>query len=328
MWGDIMKSRFKRNLSGERGSITIFTGLSMLVILGMGAFATDLGIGYIRANEIQNAADAAALAGAEELPLLDDSQWSSIVVPVAESYAQENGISDAVVTPVKNSSGKIIGVKVEAAKLVDNTLIKAISSSNDTMNIGRDATARIFTVSEVSEGSGLIPVGINADVFKDPSFKGNIALDIDPSDEAAVKYGWMFFDKVYGDGDEKDNNSNKKLKDWMNGGYNGTIKIGDELPWTNGTRSSTVIEYNKLVGKEVLAPVYEVIDITEGKNKKEDTANVKIVGFVVIKVEPYSPGGHNDTMKATFVKYANITGTPSDDEDIVEYRVYSSKLVE
>ena len=321
-----MKSRFKRNQIGEVGSITIFTGLAMLVILGMGAFVTDLGIGYIRANEIQNAADAAALAGAEELPLLDDTKWSTIVVPVAESYAHENGIDDIDVTSVKNGSGKIIGVKVVANKVVDYTLIKAISSSSDTMDISRDATARIFTVTEVSKGSGLVPIGINADVFKDPSFKGNIPLDIDPSDEAAVKYGWMFFDKVYGD--ENNNNSNKKLKDWMEKGYDGTIKIGDELPWTNRTRSLTVQEYNKLVGKEVLAPVYEVINITEGKNKKEDTANVKIVGFVVIKIEPYGSGSHNETMKATFVKYANITGTPSDDEDIVEYRVYSSKLID
>ena len=321
-----MRSRFKRNLSGERGSITIFTGLAMLVILGMGAFVTDLGIGYIKANEVQNAADAAALAGAEELPLLDDSQWNPVVVSEAEAYAQKNGIDNIDVIPVKNASGKIVGVKVEAHKIVDNTLIKAISSSNDTIDIHRDATARIFTVTEVSKGSGLVPIGINADVFKTPGFNGNIPLDIDPSDESAVKYGWMFFDKAYGD--ENNNNSNKKLKDWMEKGYDGTIKIGDELPWTNGTRASTVQEYNKLVGKEVLAPVYEVINITEGKNKKEDTANVKIVGFVVIKIEPYGSGSHNKTMKATFVKYANITGTPSDDEDIVEYRVYSSKLID
>lgn len=323
MWGDIMKSRFKRNLSGERGSITIFTGLAMLVILGMGAFVTDLGIGYIRANEIQNAADAAALAGAEELPLLDDSQWSSIVVPVAESYAQENGIDDIDVTQVKNGSGKIIGVKVEAHKTVENTLIKAISSSNDTMDINRDATARIFTVTEVSKGSNLVPIGINSAIFNNPDFDGNIPLDIDPSDEDSVKYGWMFFDKVY---DDKDN-ANSDLKDWMEDGYDETIKIGDELPWTNGSRSSTVIAYNNLVGKEVLAPIYEVIDFVEGGNK-EDTANVKIVGFVVIRIEPYGSGSHNKTMKATFVKYANITGTTSDDEDIVEYRVYSSKLID
>lgn len=319
-----MKSRFKRNSRGERGSITIFTGLAMLVILGMGAFVTDLGIGYIRANEVQNAADAAALAGSEELPLMDDSQWSSVVVPVAESYAQENGIDDVTVTKVTNSSGKIIGVKVEAEKLVDNTMIRVLSSSNDTLDIHRDATARIFTITEVSEGANLVPIGINVDMIDDPGFDGSIAIDIDPSDESAVKYGWMFFDKAY----DGNNNANSKLKDWMEGGYDGTIKIGDELPWTNGSRSSTVMSYNDLVGKEVVAPIYEVIDFVEGGNK-EDTATVRIVGFVVIKIEPLESGEKkNKDMRATFVKYANITGTPSDDEDIVEYRVYSSKLID
>ena len=302
-----MKSRFKRNQSGERGSITIFTGLAMLVILGMGALVTDLGIGYIRANKIQNAADAAALAGAEELPLLDDSKWSSVVVPVTESYAQENGIDDIDVTPVKNGSGKIIGVKVEAHKTVDNTLIKAISSSNDTMNINRDATARIFTVTEVSEGSGLIPVGINADIFSNPAFDGNIPLDIDPSSKSQIKFSWMGYNGSHNAGD---------LKNWMEKGYPGTVKVGDEIIFANGTMTSVSQAYNDLTGNKVLAPVYVKISDTK----------VRVVGFVVIKVEP----GEKDkkVMKATFVKYANITGTPSDDEDIVEYRVYSSKLID
>ena len=303
-----MKSRFKRNLSGERGSITIFTGLAMLVILGMGALVTDLGIGYIRANEIQNAADAAALAGAEELPLLDDSHWNSVVVPVAESYAQENGIDDIDVTPVKNGSGKIIGVKVEAHKTGDNTLIKAISSSNDTMDIHRDATARVFTVTKVSEGSGLIPVGINADVFKDPKFNDSLIFDIDPSKASSIKYSWMIYDNG--------NSAASKLDGWMSGGYPDSIGIGAEVKFGNGTMSSVVKEYNKLEGKEVLAPVYEKIDETK----------VRIVGFVLIKVEPADK--KNKDMKATFVKYANITGTPSDDEDIIDYRVYSSKLID
>lgn len=309
----------------EKGSISVLIAFSFLMLIGVGAWVTDAGIIYINANQIQNAADAAALAGAEELPLLDDSTWNDSVVSASEKYAKANNIDSVVVSPVKNSSGKIIGVEVKAEKTVNNMLIKVLSNSNDTVEVSRRAVARIFTVQEVSKGSGLIPVGINADIFSDSGFDGSIVLDIDPSDENAVKYGWMFLDKAY----EGNDNSNNKLKDWMENSYDGTIKIGDEMPWTNGSRASTIMEYNDLIGKEVLAPIYEVINFEAGKNKKEDIADVRIVGFVMIKVEPFEPGGSkNKTMRATFVKYANITGLPSDDEEIVEYRVYGSRLVE
>jgi hypothetical protein len=56
-----------RKLTEQRGSVLIVTALLLIVLLGFTAFAIDFGNAYIVKNELQNAADAAALAGASVL---------------------------------------------------------------------------------------------------------------------------------------------------------------------------------------------------------------------------------------------------------------------
>ncbi|MBP0532693.1 hypothetical protein J8J19_21225, partial [Mycobacterium tuberculosis] len=48
----------------QRGVVGVMAPVLMLVILSIGAIAIDLGYLYVIRNELQNAADAAALAGA------------------------------------------------------------------------------------------------------------------------------------------------------------------------------------------------------------------------------------------------------------------------
>lgn len=305
----------------EKGVITIFLAISLMLIFAFSAIVLDFGISYINSNELQNAADAAALVGAKKLPLENDILWENEVKTISSNYVTENGVSAAIVNPVYNSENRIVGVSVSTSKEVPAAVINILLGA-DSIDIKKKAKSKVF---QLKEATGLVPIGINKEVFEQEGFDGSIVLDIDPSEINAVKYGWMFFDKVYGD----DKNSNERLKTWMSSGYDNYIGVGDEMPWTNGSRSSTVIEYNNLIGMEVIAPVYEVIDFQDGLANKEDTANVRIVGFVFIKVEDYKPGGvSNKNMRATFIKYKNIAGETSNNDTIQEYRVYSSKLIE
>ena len=50
--------------SRQRGTVSIMTALFLVVLLAIGAFAIDIARYYVVRNELQNAADAAALAGA------------------------------------------------------------------------------------------------------------------------------------------------------------------------------------------------------------------------------------------------------------------------
>jgi Flp pilus assembly protein TadG len=53
----------------EKGAVAIIVALSLLVLIGFGALAVDLGYVMMVKNEVQNAADAGALAGAGDLYL-------------------------------------------------------------------------------------------------------------------------------------------------------------------------------------------------------------------------------------------------------------------
>lgn len=56
-----------RRLKDTRGATIIFVAVAMVVLLGMAAMAVDVGYFYVIRNEMQNAADSGALAGAQVL---------------------------------------------------------------------------------------------------------------------------------------------------------------------------------------------------------------------------------------------------------------------
>lgn len=314
-----MKNGYRIFFKDEKGSISVFIAISFVVILGLSALVFDFGCAYINANELQNSADSAALACAQELPLDEDSLWNSEIVPVAQGYMDENDSQSFTINPVRNDNNRIVGVEVIASRELSVPLIDIFGSGN--LAVQRRAVARVFTL---NEANGLVPIGINQDVLDAEGFDGSVILDIDPGDEASVKYGWLFFDKIY----DGNNNANSKLNDWMDEGYQDTVSVGDELPWTNGSRSSTIMAYNDLIGKEVLAPIYEVINVTDGGKNKDDTGNVRITGFVMIKIEPYTPdGSKNKTMRATFIRHANISNTSAGGDDMEDYRVGGIRLI-
>lgn len=59
----------------QRGAVAIMFGLSIFVLFGFMALAIDLGRTYVVRTELQNAADAAALAGAKQLNQTQKGVW-------------------------------------------------------------------------------------------------------------------------------------------------------------------------------------------------------------------------------------------------------------
>jgi Flp pilus assembly protein TadG len=59
--------RLKKFVQGAEGSIMVLTALGLVAFLGLASLAVDMGHLYVVRNELQNTADAAALAGASNL---------------------------------------------------------------------------------------------------------------------------------------------------------------------------------------------------------------------------------------------------------------------
>jgi Flp pilus assembly protein TadG len=73
-----------RRARGERGQILAVVALALVALLGISAFAIDVGFAYYGKRQLQSATDAAALAGAQDLPV------ASTAVATAISYASAN----------------------------------------------------------------------------------------------------------------------------------------------------------------------------------------------------------------------------------------------
>ncbi len=76
----------KRFIRNEDGAVLVLVALMMTVLMGFAAFAIDVGFMYNERRSLQNAADAAALAGAQDLPN------TGIAIITAVSIANENGL--------------------------------------------------------------------------------------------------------------------------------------------------------------------------------------------------------------------------------------------
>lgn len=73
---------------GQRGSVAVLVAVSMIVLAGMSALAVDYGYLEYKRSQLQNAADAAALAGANVLLQYGNKQ--SLVTNTAVTYGQAN----------------------------------------------------------------------------------------------------------------------------------------------------------------------------------------------------------------------------------------------
>ena len=84
--------------ANDKAQVTVMTALAMAVLLGLVAFATDIGLFLIAKRQMQTAADSAAMAGAAEINYND-------VVSAARADSAQNGFTDG-------SNGVTVAVNV------------------------------------------------------------------------------------------------------------------------------------------------------------------------------------------------------------------------
>jgi Flp pilus assembly protein TadG len=86
------------NLAAREGAVAVFVALTMVVLLGVAALAVDIGYLYVVRGELQNAADAGALAGAQALYSPTGRQVNVGANALAIDYVTRNFSENAAVT--------------------------------------------------------------------------------------------------------------------------------------------------------------------------------------------------------------------------------------
>ena len=115
----------KRLLHGQRGNIAILFALCLPVLLGCAALAVDLARLNLTKVELQNAADAAALAGARSLSVSSTVATATALQVAQSNFANASQIQVAVIqtgywelttnsfsTPGTPGTGKVPAIKV------------------------------------------------------------------------------------------------------------------------------------------------------------------------------------------------------------------------
>ena len=122
-----------RHARRERGQILPLAALMLVVLLGIGAFAIDIGYAYYAKRQLQSAADAAALAGAQDLPN------AATAVATATSYGAANTpanlASFAFTYQTKCTATAIIATGCTAS-VNPNELLVTATASTDTWFAG------------------------------------------------------------------------------------------------------------------------------------------------------------------------------------------------
>ncbi len=117
-------AKLLKKMKSESGQSIVLFAVALIVVLGLAALVLDVGMVKLAESEMQNAADAAALAAVSNLPDITAATNTALV------YGQLNGaeMSDIIVTtPYDGDSSKI---EIVCQKTVDFTFANALGFKN------------------------------------------------------------------------------------------------------------------------------------------------------------------------------------------------------
>jgi hypothetical protein len=142
----------------ERGQGLVVGALAMVVILGFAGVAVDVGQFMHERRELQKAADAAALAGAQELPQSPgDAQQRAL------EWAESNGIGDGELEAIEITTTYAANdtIVVEVKRDVPFFFARVLGFSGHTTRV--EAAARVGSPGAMV---GLAPFGVLEDAIK------------------------------------------------------------------------------------------------------------------------------------------------------------------
>jgi Flp pilus assembly protein TadG len=153
----ITTSSERRGRSRRRGSIAVIAAAGIVAFLGFCALSVDLGRAAATRNKLQRACDAAALAGAQNLPE-NPFEAKRIARKVAEINGAP-GVLDSEITIYDNNTT----IRVPAKQNIGYGFASVFNMRGATV-VGA-AVARVESASQAPADSNIVPIGITPDTF-------------------------------------------------------------------------------------------------------------------------------------------------------------------
>lgn len=194
-----MRRLAKQMLKNEDGAVSVLFALSMAFLLGFAALSVDVAMVHLKKAEMQNAADAGALAGAQDLPDAGNA------VSKAKDFAELNGAEKSNTTATTPYGGDATKIEVVCTKNVQYSFARVLGFTD------ADVSARAVAQKTSSPGGYAIfsgdddtelilngpDIDVVGDVHTNDTFKANgERITVDGVVEAV--------DDVELDGDDQD----------------------------------------------------------------------------------------------------------------------------
>jgi len=268
----VKTDRHRQGIGSERGAVIVVVAVAIVALLGFAAITVDAGSLYVERRRIQDAADAAALAGAQLLP--EDPLGAQ---SLAQALAAQNG-ADPLQIQVEVSPDND-WIRVRAGDEVEFGLARALGFSEATVTAASRAG-----VEAVGALQGVQPFGVQGQDFVEGE---QYALKLGSQSDPGPYHG-NFHALALGSAGAETYAGNIAC------GYSGRIRLGQELttepgnmagPTARGVQAridadpgATYDTFDDDSPRLVYVPIIDSFDV-HGRNE------VQVVGFAAFFLE-------------------------------------------
>ena len=275
----------------ERGQAFVLATVAMVMCCGMAALVLDVGNWFRDKRRLQGTADAAALAGAQQLPL-DPSAAKDLALSYADKNGGDVAGADIVVTS-QYQANDTIAVKAQRNDPgIFSRVIGATSAdltANAKARVGPPAQALNVAPMVVFCGHSLIQ---NCNNNHTPDFGIPTTMDYNPMG-APGAFGMLNLDG------ENGTIGSSTEANWINQGFNKYLGLGKYQSDPGAKFSSQNIQgaLDARIGTVLLFPVYKTLTGT-GQNAEYD-----IIGWIGFYLTSYDVHGNSATLHGYFTSY-------------------------
>jgi putative Flp pilus-assembly TadE/G-like protein len=275
----------------ERGQAIVLMTLSLVVIMGMAALVLDVGNWFHTKRRLQGTADAAALAGAQELP--NDSSGAQTM---AMNYANQNGGDVAAANIVVSSTvlpNDTIAVRARKTEPGFFSGVLGIASADidarAKARVGPPVQARYVAPMVVYCGHDLIQ---NCDGSNVPTFNVPTEMDFDKMG-APGAFGMLNLEGGNGAVGASEE------AEWILKGFDKYLGLGKYRsdPGAKFESSNVQSALDARIGTVLLFPVFKTLDGT-GQNAEYD-----IIGWIGFHLTGYHVHGHTASLEGYFTEF-------------------------
>ena len=281
----------------QKGQIIVFTAVLLPFIIAMCGLTVDLGNLYIHKSKLQNAADAAAIAGAYAYA---DNGESTTVFPMARAASRESldtnlpdtALASGRCRPIESSNGKTY----YAVRISENVPIYFLRFFHvgDTAEVAADAY-----VSITSSGSGIFS---NLFAFGSGGFTAiNDSQNPDNTSISDIGQSCIYEGDIKGIGADADMTKNYRhelltkeaLEEYQKGNLKVVQDAIDKQYYTTPTKDASTTLDSELAN--ILSAAQAEQDSEYTWNNGIDIADLAALGTKYV----YNPGGINPEIKVS-----------------------------